>query len=286
MEMSFAEFKILNAVGVARPSVGKFFQAIPKIKNKIDQLSNLFCWFLWFWDVELSKNVKFLPIVCGFIGQLCCHGHDNLLTAGRGKIEAQYACFNCEAVFSLQTSPFFSLIKIFLSAHRRGATEYQAVGWKSAKSGLYFHYARPNGKCLCQLKINLTFVDPSIIVQFLQRKIQQDATVYQNFIIPFFLNKSQHVSGDTPPIIKSLKLHKQPLVLRTWKVVGRAVVGRCQVAYTTCIGRHTAHHREPKTAQAASGFAYVESCRTCSCWTLSGSVYNMFRTTHRPSSRA
>jgi hypothetical protein len=48
MEMSFAEFKILNAVGVARPTVGKFFQAIPKIKNKIDQLSNLFCWFLWF----------------------------------------------------------------------------------------------------------------------------------------------------------------------------------------------------------------------------------------------
>jgi len=34
--------------------------------------------------------------------------------------------------------------------------------------------------------INLTFVDPYIIVQFLQRKTQQDATVYQNFIIPSF----------------------------------------------------------------------------------------------------
>jgi len=33
----------------------------------------------------------------------------------------------------------------------------------------------------------------------------------------------------------------------------------------------TAHHQEPKTAQAASGFACVEGCRTCSCWT-SGSV--------------
>ena len=44
------------------------------------------------------------------------------------------------------------------------------------------------------------------------------------------LNKAQHVSGDTPPIIRSLKLHKQPLVLRTWKVVVRAVVGRCHVA--------------------------------------------------------
>jgi len=44
------------------------------------------------------------------------------------------------------------------------------------------------------------------------------------------LNEAQHVSGDTPPIIRSLELHKQPLVLHTWKVAGRAVVGRCQVA--------------------------------------------------------
>jgi hypothetical protein len=77
------------------------------------------------------------------------------------------------------------------------------------------------------------FVDPCIIVKFLQKKIQQDTTVYQNFIIPY-LNEAQHVSGDTPPIIRSLELHKQPLVLRTWKVVGRVVVGRCQVAYATC----------------------------------------------------
>jgi hypothetical protein len=46
------------------------------------------------------------------------------------------------------------------------------------------------------------------------------------------LNEAQHVSGDTPPIIRSLKLHKQPLVLRNT----------------------------------------VEGCRVCSCWTLSGSV--------------
>ena len=38
------------------------------------------------------------------------------------------------------------------------------------------------------------------------------------------LNEAQRVSGDTPPIIRSLK-----------------------------------------TAQAASGFAYMEGCRTCSC---------------------
>jgi hypothetical protein len=36
-------------------------------------------------------------------------------------------------------------------------------------------------------------------------KIQQDATVYQNFISNLY--ETQHVSGDTPPIIRSLKLH-------------------------------------------------------------------------------
>ena len=44
-------------------------------------------------------------------------------------------------------------------------------------------------------------------------------------------NEAQHVSGDTPLIIRSPKLHRQPLVLHAWKVVGRAVVGRRQVAY-------------------------------------------------------
>ena len=44
------------------------------------------------------------------------------------------------------------------------------------------------------------------------------------------LNKARDVSGDTPPIIRSLKLHWQPLVLHTLKVVGRAVGGRYQAA--------------------------------------------------------
>ena len=49
--------------------------------------------------------------------------------------------------------------------------------------------------------------------------------MYQNFIIPY-LYEAQHVSGDTPPIIRSLKLHKQLLIFYTWKVVGRVVGGR------------------------------------------------------------
>ena len=43
------------------------------------------------------------------------------------------------------------------------------------------------------------------------------------FIIPY-LYEAQHVSGYTPPIIRRLKLHWQPLVFHTWKVVGRVVV--------------------------------------------------------------
>jgi len=50
-----------------------------------------------------------------------------------------------------------------------------------------------------------------------------NATMCQNFII-LYLYKVQHVSGDTPPIIRSLKLHWQPLVFHTWKVVGRVAV--------------------------------------------------------------
>ena len=42
--------------------------------------------------------------------------------------------------------------------------------------------------------------------------------MYQNSIIPY-LYEAQHVSGDTPPIIRSLKLHWQPLVFHAWKDV-------------------------------------------------------------------
>jgi hypothetical protein len=38
----------------------------------------------------------------------------------------------------------------------------------------------------CSVWVNLMFVDPWIIVQFLERKPQQNATLYQNFIIPYF----------------------------------------------------------------------------------------------------
>ena len=49
--------------------------------------------------------------------------------------------------------------------------------------------------------------------------------MYQNVIV-LYLYEAQHVSGDTPPIIRSLKLHWQPLVFHAWKVVGRVAGGQ------------------------------------------------------------
>jgi hypothetical protein len=71
--------------------------------------------------------------------------------------------------------------------------------------------------------------------------------MYQNVIIPH-LYEAQHVSGDTPPIIRSLKLNWQPLDFHTWKVVGRVDGGRCQVQcawysvpVTVCLAQCACH---------------------------------------------
>jgi len=65
------------------------------------------------------------------------------------------------------------------------------------------------------------------------------------FIIPY-LYEAQYVSGDTPPIIRSLKLHWQLMVFYTWKVVGRVVGERCQ-AHTVPDNAHQLHVQKPST---------------------------------------
>ena len=74
--------------------------------------------------------------------------------------------------------------------------------------------------------------------------------MYQNFIIPY-LYEAQHVSGDTPPIIRSLKLHWQPLVFYTWKVVGRIVAG-CYQAHQLHV-QHPFTNEKPEAASAVLG---------------------------------
>jgi len=57
--------------------------------------------------------------------------------------------------------------------------------------------------------VNLMFMVPCIIVQFIEKNSARFNSVSE-FIVPY-LYEAQHVSGDTPPIIRSLKLHQQPL---------------------------------------------------------------------------
>jgi len=82
--------------------------------------------------------------------------------------------------------------------------------------------------------------------------------MYQNFIIIPYLYEAQHVSGDTPPIISSLKLHLQPLVFHTWEVDGHIVGGRCQAHYVPENVRQLHVHQpstyeKPETASAVLG---------------------------------
>jgi hypothetical protein len=71
----------------------------------------------------------------------------------------------------------------------------------------------------------------------------------KNLIISY-LYESQHVSGETPPIIRSLKLHWQPLVFHTCMVVGRVV---CWTCLTTSIAQPS---QQPATKNA---------CKTTGC---------------------
>jgi hypothetical protein len=78
-----------------------------------------------------------------------------------------------------------------------------------------------------------------------------------HFIIPY-LYEAQHVPGDAPPIIRSLKLHWQPLVFHMWKVVGRVVGGRFQAQYVPynvhqLHVQQTSTYEKPEAASAVLG---------------------------------
>jgi len=71
--------------------------------------------------------------------------------------------------------------------------------------------------------------------------------MYQNVIIPYLYSyEDRHVSGDTPPIIRSLKLYWQPLMFHAWKIVGRVGGGHCQ-AHTVPDDVHHLHVQQPST---------------------------------------
>ena len=73
--------------------------------------------------------------------------------------------------------------------------------------------------------------------------------MYQNFIIRY-LYEAQHVSGDTPPIIRSLKLHWQPLVFHTWKVVWKCSWWTLSSNYTS---KQPSTYEKPEAASTVLG---------------------------------
>jgi hypothetical protein len=77
---------------------------------------------------------------------------------------------------------------------------------------------------------------PSILVKIKSVALYNCQTVYE----------VQHVSGNTPPIIRSLKLHSQPPVFYTWKVVGHVVGRHCQAQYVPD-NIHRPHVQQPFT---------------------------------------
>ena len=72
--------------------------------------------------------------------------------------------------------------------------------------------------------------------------------MYQNFVIPY-LYEAQHFSDDTPPIIRSLRLHWQPLVFHTWMVVGCVVGDKV----------HQLHVQQPSTYEKPEALSTVLS---------------------------
>jgi len=76
--------------------------------------------------------------------------------------------------------------------------------------------------------------------------------MFQSFIIAY-LYEAQHVSGDTPPTIRSLNLHWPPVVYHTWKVVGRVVGGRCQAHTVPDNVQQPSTYEKPGAANAVLG---------------------------------
>jgi hypothetical protein len=116
----------------------------------------------------------------------------------------------------------------------------------------------PNFFSLCRiLYLNLNVV----LLQFIQKNATRCNSL-SKFISPYLYN-AQHVSGNTPLIIRSLKLHWQPLVFHTWKVVGHVVGGRqTQYEKVHCAFSYCAWQRPPNTRPTTF---LVSKTRGCQC---------------------
>jgi hypothetical protein len=104
-------------------------------------------------------------------------------------------------LISLFSFTVFMHLVLLLSCLVLGIFTYPT--WTSQTNKNIFPYLKMEAEPAPKMPCLITKIDNGHSSHI---KIQQDATVYQNFIIPY-LYKVRHVSGDTPPIIRSLQLH-------------------------------------------------------------------------------
>ena len=156
------------------------------------------------------------------------------------------------------------IILYFTLKIQQDATVYQnfikldVCSWIRASYYILYKKSDKMQECI-KILLNLMILDPCIILYF-TLKIQQDARAYQNFI-----------KLDDPGSVHHIIFHiKNPTRCNSVSKFNFIFIWS-----SPCSGRHTAHHQEPKTALAASGFAYVEGCWPCSCWTLTASYTMM-----------
>jgi hypothetical protein len=97
------------------------------------------------------------------------------------------------------------------------------------------------------------------------------------------LYEAQHVSGDTPPIIRSLKLHWQPLVFIRGRLFGRVVGGRCQALCLTTRGCQCSFRLlmmggvSPETCWPSYKYGIIKFWYTvASCWIFLYEVYSYY----------
>jgi len=107
----------------------------------------------------------------------------------------------------------------------------------------------------------ITSIRPCIFPSVTRCRRQFHIYIY----IYIYIYEAQHVSGDTPPIIRSLRLHYQPLVLNTWRVVGRVVAGRRQACLPDSVQQlhvqQPTTYAKPEAASAVLGSWWLAVCR-------------------------